>query len=76
MESVYNIYKSTIGELLGYLLGGTSINYIGHRACVCGASVGAHKEQNYLYMAELARQKDLAGGQERNHLHRSTRNRS
>ena len=56
------------------LLGGTALNYVGHRACVRRASVGARKGQKYLYMAELARQTSFMDGQERNHLHRATRN--
>ena len=50
-----------------------ALNYVGHRACVCGASAGARKEKKHVEIAELARQKELAGGQERNRFHRATR---
>ena len=33
-ESVYNISKASSGELVDYILGVTTLNYVGHRACV------------------------------------------
>ena len=33
-ESAYNTSKATSGELVDSLLGGTELNYIGHRACI------------------------------------------
>ena len=74
MESVYNTYKAASGELLGSLLGGTALNYVGHRDCVCGDILGARKERKCLDMTDLDRQKGLMGGQERNSLKRETRN--
>ena len=50
-ESSYNTSKAASGELVGSLLGGTALNYIGHMSCVRGASVGARKEQNYVDIA-------------------------
>ena len=38
--STYNIFKAASEELLGYLLGGTNLNYVGHRACIHSTSVG------------------------------------
>ena len=43
-ESAYNTSKSAIEELVDSLLGGSAFNYVGHRACVRRASVGARKE--------------------------------
>ena len=73
-EIAYNTSKATSGGLVYPLLGCTSLKYVGYRACIRGASAGARKEQNQVEMAGLARQKELAGGQERNHLHKATRN--
>ena len=56
------------------LLGGIPLNYISHRACVQGARAGAIRKQKHVEMAELSRQKEIAGGQERNRLHRATIN--
>ena len=73
-DTLYNTSKAASGELVDSLLGGTYINYIGHMACVCRASGSSRKERKQMGMAEMARQKELAGGQERNRLHRETRN--
>ena len=62
------------GELLDSLLGGTALNYIGHRACVRGASAGTRKSRKHVEMADLAQQKEIEGGQERKRLYRETRN--
>ena len=60
------------GDLADSLLGGTALNYIGiGHACT---SVGTRKERNHVELAELARQNELAEGQERNRLNRETRN--
>ena len=37
-ENVYNTYKAAIGELVGSILGDTTLNYVGYRACIYGAS--------------------------------------
>ena len=73
-ESVYNTSKETSGELVESLLGGTAFNYVGHRACVRRESAGARKERKHVEMADLARRKDIAEGQEMNRLHRASRN--
>ena len=73
-ESAYNTSKENSRELLDSLLRGTALNYIGHRSCVCGASVGARKEWNHVEMVELTVQKKLAGGQDRNCSHMATVN--
>ena len=47
-DIIYNTSKAASGELVGSLLGGTALNYIGHRACIHGASAGARKKGKYL----------------------------
>ena len=44
-ESAYNTSKASSGEMVGYLLGVTDLNYVGHRACIREESVGARKER-------------------------------
>ena len=55
VERVYNTSKASSGELVGYILGGTTLNYIVDRACVRGESVGARKEQQHVEMVDLDR---------------------
>ena len=62
-ESLYSTSKVDSGELVGYLLGSNSLNYVGHIACVRESSAGVRKDQKYIEMGELARQKDLEGVQ-------------
>ena len=71
---MYNTSKVAIGELIGYILGGTALNYVGHRDCVLRASMGARKDQKHVEMSDLARQKELSGGQDRSRLHREISN--
>ena len=73
-ESAYNTYKASIGELVGSILGGTDLNYVGHMACVRGTSAGARKDQKHVDTEELDRKKDMSGGQERKQYHMETRN--
>ena len=68
-EITYNTFKADSGELVDSLLGGSALNYVGHRACVRGESAEARKERKYVELADLARQKELAGGQESNPIH-------
>ena len=71
-ESSYNTSNADSGELVDSRLGGSALNYVVHRAYVHQESVGARIERKHVKLAELARQKELAGGQERNRLHRAT----
>ena len=73
-ESAYNTSKAASGGLVDYLLGGYTVNYVGHRACVRKASSLARRERKHVELSELDRQKYLAGVQERKRLHRETRN--
>ena len=45
-KSAYNTSKAASGGLVDSLLGGSSLNYIGHRACVRWASLVARRESN------------------------------
>ena len=74
VETAYNTSKAYSGEMVGCLLGVIALNYVVHGYFVRGASMGARKERQHVEIAYMDRQKDLVGGQERNHLHRSTRN--
>ena len=67
---MYNTSKVASGKLVGSLLGGTALNYIGHKACVCGVFMGARKDWQPTEMVDLDIKKDLAGVQDRNRLHR------
>ena len=73
-EIAYNTSKADSGELVDSILGGTNLNYVGHRACICRASAGARKERKHVEMVDMDRQKELEGGKERNRLHRAMRN--
>ena len=75
-EISYNTSKAAFREQVGSILGDTTLNYIGHRDCVCEASTGKRKDREYMEMVELARQKELTGFQERNRLHMATRNKA
>ena len=57
-----------------YILGGTALNYVGHRDSVRGASVGERKEWKYLDMADLDRQRGISVVQDRRCLHRAMEN--
>ena len=69
-ESVYNTSKAASGELVDYLLVGTSLNYVGHRICVHRASAGTRKDRKHVEMEYLDRLEELADGQDRNRLRR------
>ena len=61
-------------ELEDSLLGGSVLNYVGHRACVRKASQSARLSKRIFELSELFSRKEQAGGQEKNRLHRATRN--
>ena len=73
-ESVYNTSKAASGELLYSLLGGSALNYVGHRECIRKASLAARRAKMHVELGELVRSKEHEVGQERNRLHRATRN--
>ena len=55
--------KAASGELVDSLLGGSSLNYVGDRACVRKASLAARRAKIHVELGELSGQKELAGGQ-------------
>ena len=50
------------------LLGGSTLNYVGHRECVRKESLAARRANMYAELGELDRQKELAGGQDRKYF--------
>ena len=73
-DSAYNISKAASGELLYSLLGGSALNYLGHRACVHKASLAERRAKMHIDLGDLAKRKELAEGQDRNRFHIATRN--
>ena len=73
-ECAYNTSKAASWELVDSLLGCSALNYIGHSSCVCKASLVARRAKMHVKLIELARKKELAGGQESNRLPRGTKN--
>ena len=73
-ECAYNTSKADSMELVDSLLEGSVLNYVGHRACVQKASQLARLSKRIVDMSELYDRKDQAGHQEKNRLHRATRN--
>ena len=64
-ESAYNTSKGDSGELVGSLLGGSALNYVGHRACVSKASQTAGQTKMSVELAEIFRRREHARGQEK-----------
>ena len=56
------------------LLGGTKINYVGHRGFIRNVSDGSTKEMKRKYMSGMGRWKEEVGVQESNRLHMETSN--
>ena len=73
-ESAYNTSKVASRELVDSLLGCSLLNYLGRRACACKAIQTARRTKMSVELAEVCRWQEQARGQERNRLHRSTRN--
>ena len=73
-ESAYNTSKADSRELLDSLIGGSVLNYVGHRACVRKASQLARLSKRIVELSELFKRQEQAGGQEKNRPYRATRN--
>ena len=73
-ESAYKTSNAASGGLVNSLLGGSVLNYVGHRACELKASQTARQRKMSVELSEVFRRKDQAEGRERNRLHRATRN--
>ena len=63
MESVYNTSKAAIRELVDSLLGGSVLNYVGHRACVRKASQSVRLIKRIAELSELFERQEQAGRQ-------------
>ena len=59
-ESAYNTSKAVGGELVDSILGGSALNYVGHRVCVLRASSAARREKMHVELGDLFSQKELA----------------
>ena len=75
-ESAYNTSKADRRELVHSLLGGSVLNYLGHRACVRKSSQSARRTKMSVELAEIFERQDLAGGRDKKRVHRATRNRA
>ena len=73
-ECSYNTSKAASREIVDSLLGGSVLNYVGHGACVRKASQLARLSKRIAEMSELFERQKQAGRQEKNRLHRATRN--
>ena len=73
-ECAYNTSKEASRELVDSLLGGSVLNYVGHRVCVCKAGQTARLSKRSVDHVKIFKQQDQAGGQEEKRLHRATRN--
>ena len=60
-ESFYNTSEAASRELVDYLLGGTVLNYVGHRACIRKASQTAQLNKPSVELAELFKWQEQAG---------------
>ena len=74
VEIAYNTSKADSRELVDSLLGGSVLNYVGHRACVRKASQTSRITKISVELADIFKRQDQAGVQEKNRLRRSTRN--
>ena len=75
-ECACNTSKAASRELVDSLLGGSVLNYVGHRACVRKASQSARLSKRIFEMSELFKRQEQAGRQEKKRLHRKMRNRA
>ena len=57
VESAYNTSKAASRELVDSLLGGSILNYVGHRACVRKVSQSARPSKQIADMSELHERK-------------------
>ena len=64
-KSAYNTSKGDSRELVDSLLGGSALNYVGHRACVRKASQTSGQTNMYVELAEVFRRQDQARVQEK-----------
>ena len=60
VEHTYNTFKASSEVLVGSLLGGTNLNYVEYKDCVCILSLGDQKQRDYSEKEVLTRRKDVA----------------
>ena len=65
-ESAYNTSKAASREMVDSLLGGSVLNYVGHRACVRKASQSERLSKRIADLSELFERQEQAGHQEKN----------
>ena len=59
-ECAYNTSKADSRELVDSFLGGSALNYVGHRACVRKASQSARLSKRIVELSELFKRQDQA----------------
>ena len=65
VENAYNTSKAASRELVESLLGGSILNYVGHRSCIRKASQTSRQTKMSVKLAEVFRRQGQAGGQEK-----------
>ena len=73
-EYADNTSKAASRELVDSLLGGSVLNYVGHRACVRKAIKLARLRKRIVNLSKIFKRQEQAGGQEKNRLYREMRN--
>ena len=73
-ECAYNTSKAASRELVDSLLGGSALNYVGHRACVRKARKSARCSKMIGELSELYKRQEQAGCQDKHCLCMATRN--
>ena len=61
-ECAYNTSKAASRELIDSLLGGSVLNYLGHKACVRKVSQTARLSKRIVELSELFKRKEQVGG--------------
>ena len=64
-ESAYNTSKAASRELVYSLLGGSVLNYVGHRTFICKARQTVWLSKRSVKLAEIFKRQEQAGGQEK-----------
>ena len=63
-ESAYNTSKAASRELVDSFLGGSVLNYVGHRACIFKASQSARLSKRIVELSEIFNRQEQGVGQE------------
>ena len=65
-ESAYNTSKAASEELVEYLLGGSVLNYVGHRSGVRKSNQTARLSKRSVELSEIFKRQEQARGKEKN----------